>query len=1198
MYFFPDCQSQGWRRCKRTVGRISPGRAVVYISVYAVCVCRRCHPQDQKRRKIMNKPTIKEVEEWVKKLYDTCEETITPAERAEQRKYAIMVQRPQDKKFLVKMLDESSQIRDSKKLAMRIKTLIDQYGVPKFLNKRDTFLFQIYQQFGYFFWPIAIPIIKKRLRMDTSRVIIDAARPNLTKHLATRFDQKIGQNVNLLGEVVLGNQEADKRYYGYLEALKEPDINYISVKISGIYAQTHALNYEESFPELIRRMSELYQAAIDNPYVDEYGKKRAKFINLDMEEYKDAHLTLRLFKEVLSKPEFLNYSAGIVVQSYLPDAWDFQTELLEFAKERCSRGGAPIKMRVVKGCNLEMETVVASLRGWENPVRPDKTEVDANYLHIIERGLLPENSKYLHVGMASHNLYTISYAYLLTQKYGTPKETFCFEMLEGMADQVWRAQSKLGNHVILYTPVVKDEHFLNAVSYLVRRMDENTAPDNFLTHSFNLQPGTETWDFLKKQFEDAYAIKDKIPHTPHRTQNRLEPYKPVPPMDEMKNEPDTDFDRECNQEWQRQIFKKWKKTAADTPYIIPTQIGDKEVTNDKRHKYYDRCQDDEIEICEMSQASAEQVREIVRIADEDAGGWRKKDIEERHRIMYDAANRLGEMRGDLIGCMCAITGKTVVEGDVEVSEGIDYCRFYTTTMKKFLKLSDVDIKAKGTILVISPWNFPCAIPVGGIVAGLAAGNTVILKPATVAAPVAWLFAKAFWDAGVPREALQIIITDREALNTLTTAPEIKHIILTGGTETAQAITRNNPLTPLSAETGGKNVMIITASADRDHAIMNACTSAFGNAGQKCSACSLLLVERSVYNSEEFKTKLIDCATSLKVGSVWDAGNIVGPMITNKNEKLLHALEHLEPGESWLVAPRFVDKKRYILAPTIKWGVKPGSYSFRTELFGPMLSVCPFDTLDEAISLVNGLDYGLTSGIQSLDEKEQKKWKNSIMAGNLYINRGITGAIVNRQPFGGMKLSAFGGGIKAGGPNYCSLFTYITDKPGSKTDYKKSYREAWEAEFAHARDWNKCFGEQNAFRYLPLKGGMALRLFKGDSDEAARMIALAAATAGTPLTISFDPTDDRTQSLAQTGATLKKESLVDFLTDMPRYERIRTCSADIPKEMYQRAADTNKYIATAPPVKDGRVELIHYIKEQSISFEYHRYGSISEVPPVE
>ncbi|WP_044535680.1 aldehyde dehydrogenase family protein, partial [Bacteroides intestinalis] len=218
-------------------------------------------------------------------------------------------------------------------------------------------------------------------------------------------------------------------------------------------------------------------------------------------------------------------------------------------------------------------------------------------------------------------------------------------------------------------------------------------------------------------------------------------------------------------------------------------------------------------------------------------------------IMFEAANRLGDMRGDLIGSMCAVTGKTVVEGDVEVSEGIDYARFYTTTMKKFAALHDVDITSKGTILVISPWNFPCAIPIGGIVAGLAGGNTVILKPATVAAPVAWLFAKAFWDAGVPKEALQVIITDREALKELTTAPAIKHIILTGGTDTAQSIARTNPSTPLSAETGGKNAIILTASGDRDHAIMNIVTSAFGNAGQKCSACSLLLVERSVYEDK-------------------------------------------------------------------------------------------------------------------------------------------------------------------------------------------------------------------------------------------------------------------------------------------------------------------------------------------------------------
>ena len=286
-----------------------------------------------------------------------------------------------------------------------------------------------------------------------------------------------------------------------------------------------------------------------------------------------------------------------------------------------------------------------------------------------------------------------------------------------------------------------------------RRMDENPAPDNGGTHSCNLKPGTATWSFLQKQFEDAYMMKDVLSHKPVRTQNRLEPHAPMAPADVMVNEPDTDFDLPNNQEWVRNIFAKWKKSASDTPEIIPVQIGATTVISEKRHKYYDRCQDDEVCVCEMSQADTEQVKKIVAIAEKDPAGWRKTTLEQRHKIMYAAANKLAEMRGDLIGCMCAVTGKTVVEGDVEVSEGVDYARFYTTTMQEFAKLGDVDITAKGTILVISPWNFPCAIPVGGIVAALAGGNTVILKPATVAAPRAWLFAKAFRGPGVPQHAV-------------------------------------------------------------------------------------------------------------------------------------------------------------------------------------------------------------------------------------------------------------------------------------------------------------------------------------------------------------------------------------------------------------------------------------------------------------
>jgi len=1153
-----------------------------------------------------NMPTIQEVFSWMRKLYDESYSGLTKTEKEEQHMYGTMVTTPSDKKFIVRMLDETSQVRDTQKLARRVKDLIDQYGIPHFLNKTDHALFWMYQKFAYlplFNW-VAVPIIKWRLRRDTSRVIINAARPNLTNHLATRFKEDIGQNVNLLGEVVLGNGEADKRYYSYLEALKEPDINYISVKISGIYAQTHALNYKECFPELIRRMSELYQAAIDNPYTTPEGVTRPKFINLDMEEYKDAHLTMKLFKEVLSLPQFKNYEAGIVVQAYLPDAWDFQSELLEFAHKRVAEGGSPIKMRIVKGCNLDMENIVSDLRGWPNPVRSNKTEVDANYLHIIERGLKPENAKVLHIGMASHNLFTISYAYLLTEMYHTPKDCFCFEMLEGMANHVWRAQKKLGNHVILYTPVVKKEHFLNAISYLVRRMDENTAPDNFLTHSFSLKPDTKEWKELEQQFIDAYNMKDNITHTPTRTQDRNKPYVGQEPQDEMINEPDTDFDRFCNQEWVEKIFAKWKSNGQMTGEksawgdwkpgdVLPTQIGNELVYNDDKVKYFDRSQEGDVLVCEMSRADKAQAEKILQIAEADAGGWRNTTIEERHRIMYKAANILGEMRGDLNGSMCAITGKTIEEADVEVSEGIDYCRFYTTTMKKFAALDDIEIKAKGTVLVLSPWNFPCAIPCGGVVAALASGNTCILKPATVAAPVAWLFAKAFWEAGVPKEALQVVITNREATPLLTSSPVVKHIILTGGTETAQSIAHANPRKPLSAETGGKNVMILSAKGDRDHAIMNACRSAFGNAGQKCSACSLLLVERSVYNNPEFFEKLTDCASSLKVGGVWNAGNIVGPMITNKNDKLEQAFK-LEPGERWLIAPEFVDEKKYIMKPTVKVDVKPESFTFRTELFAPLLAVAPYDTLEQAVELVNGLDYGLTSGLQSLDEQEQRYWKNHIQAGNLYINRGITGAVVNRQPFGGMKLSAFGPGLKAGGPNYCAQFMTITDKAGSTTDYKKSYADWYEKEFKHARNIQpKIRGEQNVFRYLPLKN-MVLRLFGDETLEQVQMVQLAAKTVGTPLTISADADHPLVKDLKD----VKIEGITAFCNSMKQFERVRTISKNIPDEVFQAAAFCDKYIAQAAPVRNGRIELAHYIKEQSISNEYHRYGSQIEVPKIE
>ncbi|MDR1373078.1 MAG: aldehyde dehydrogenase family protein [Dysgonamonadaceae bacterium] len=684
------------------------------------------------------------------------------------------------------------------------------------------------------------------------------------------------------------------------------------------------------------------------------------------------------------------------------------------------------------------------------------------------------------------------------------------------------------------------------------------------------------------------------------------------------NEPDTDLDLPQNRKWALGVLKKWETEVNAENFIIPVQIGDKEVTTENIKTYYDRSRGDEVAVCTANLASQEQVEEIVAIAEKDVSSWRKSSVADRKAILYKVAENLSKKRGDLIGCMAAVTGKTFTEGDVEVSEAIDFCRFYPISMLTFDELKSVEHKPKGIVLVIPPWNFPLAIPVGGCISALAGGNTVLLKPATVALPVAWEFAKCFWDAGVPRDALQVVCpAERKSLNYLGAHKSVKHIILTGGTDTAFRLLENSPRTPLSAETGGKNAIIITANADQDHAILNVVSSAFSNAGQKCSACSLLLVDRKTFEDEAFKSKMRDAVESLRTGSVWNPINYVGPMIDNRNDKLQYAIDHLEEGESWLVKPEFIDEKKYILKPCVKWGVKPGSYTFKTELFAPLLSVVCIDSLEQGIEYANSSEYGLTAGLQSLNAGERTLWKNSIEAGNLYINRGITGAIVRRQPFGGMKRSAFGGGIKAGGPNYVSCFLKFIEKPIVEAPQSTplsnfaqdaegvgkdrinaaftSYAKTWKEVFSEEEDVSHIYGEENTFRYLPLKR-IGFRITNSDNIADILLVMLAASTAKTPLTVSISDNNSLLPTVCKASSQIVEtavvaESETAFIDSMERYDRIRACSEGLTDAAYLKAAKLGLYIVDDRPLIEGRLELLHYLKEQSIAFEYHRYGSI-------
>jgi RHH-type transcriptional regulator, proline utilization regulon repressor / proline dehydrogenase / delta 1-pyrroline-5-carboxylate dehydrogenase len=395
--------------------------------------------------------------------------------------------------------------------------------------------------------------------------------------------------------------------------------------------------------------------------------------------------------------------------------------------------------------------------------------------------------------------------------------------------------------------------------------------------------------------------------------------------------------------------------------------------------------------------------------------------------------------------------------------------------------------------------------------------------------------------------------------------------LTGATATAKLFMQLRLGIDLIAETGGKNALIITALADRDQAIKDLVQSAFGFAGQKCSACSLAILEGELYDDLHFREQLRDAVQSLAVGSAWELKSRVTPLIREANPTLLRGLTVLDEGEEWLLKPLQDAKNPNLWSPGIKLGVKRGSFAYQNELFGPVLGLMRAEDLEEAVDLANGTPYGLTSGLHSLDQREKDYWLKCIEAGNCYINRSITGAIVQRQPFGGYKQSSFGPGLKAGGPNYLIQFMSAEARQAQPT-----YQQWWNSYYSQDHDPSQLVGEANLLRYLP-RERMLVRFQKGDSRQALLNVLEAARICGTPIEVSCDPGEQ--SSLAET-----EEQLIERL-DGGRVRFLSTPSSTL-KLAFANAAVT---VIDSPVNTCGRVELLHYLREVSISHCTHRYG---------
>ena len=1168
----------------------------------------------------------------------------TPQERRQQAELDRMLEHPEDKATLTQITDQSFRSNSPGRVVDQMVHILDVQGVPRFFSVFDQALLKGFQSFGEYLPGVAVPLVKEKMRKETANVILPAEEDKLRGHLSERTREGVRMNVNFLGEAILGEQECRKRLDRYLSALQMPEIECVSIKISTLYSQISALARRHTIRVVSDRLELLYRAAAKERFVRPDKTEVPKFVYLDMEEYRDLSLTAEIFMQTLDRPGLEQVRAGIALQAYVPDSALVQHSITHWAQKRVQQGKAPVTIRIVKGANMEMERVEASLRGWPQAPYRTKIQTDANYKRMLRYGMEPERLQAVQLGIASHNLFDLAYAMVLAVATKS-LDRVQFEMLEGMANHQRRAVLELSQRLLLYAPACYRQEFINAIGYLIRRLDENTGPDNFLRHAFKIQVGSSTWQRLENGFIESIRTIDQVPFDARRTQDRnVASVQPKAPSNwrRFSNEPDTDFSLIPNTLWAEKIIKDWMPRCDSKAPEIPVSIaGSLEQGKGQSMESTDPSRPGVV-AATYTQADAQQLHLALECLKKDPAGWGSMDPKTRYRILRQVAQELRNARADLIGSAILDAGKTILESDPEVSEAIDFVEFYAISALDLQLDPGKRVSPAGPVVVISPWNFPIAIPCGGIAAALAAGNTVLLKPASDTVLPAYVLCECFWRAGVPREALQFAPSSGPLISKILLSDDsIARVILTGGTQTALNILEMNPSLPLLAETGGKNATILSGLCDRDLAIKNLLHSAFSHGGQKCSATSLALLDREIFQSQEFKEQFADAVTSLRVGSAWDLSTKIGPLIRPPSGDLLRGLKELERRENWLVMPTQVGDNPCLISPGVKWNVQAGSFTHHTELFGPVLGVMEFERLEQAVEMVNATGYGLTSGLESLDDREQEIWKKKIHAGNLYINRPTTGAIVLRQPFGGLGKSAFGPGTKAGGPNYVTMLHRWKDtsehpdpdsgaKPQqpmllkfwekldviaydllkSETSAKACLAKLRKAilnydrfardEILQQHDHFRLVGQDNYRRYLAINP-IHIRVEPADSLWGVLARCTAAIAVGGGALVSADPSIDDSRIEAFEHATLGWAGKIEWIEQSEdelcqeilqgRLRRLRYDGTSKASEKIRRlAAKHFVYIAEAP-VSVEDLELLWYVAEQSISVDYHRYGNL-------
>ena len=875
---------------------------------------------------------------------------------------------------------------------------------------------------------IAGEIIKSHVESLARQFIAGRDPKDAFSALQTLRSEGVAFSVDLLGEVVVSDKEAREYTESYVRLLdflypevmkwqevplldrdnngSIPKLN-ISFKVSSFYSQFDPLDWHGSLEKTKDGLRPIFKKAQD----------LGASITFDMEHYYYKDLTIAIFKSILE--EFKDFPfAGIALQTYLKDTKEDVLKIIEWTE----KNERPITIRLVKGAHWDYEIAVNQQKGWPAPIFLNKEETDRNFEEITK--ILLENTRFIHPAFATHNIRSISNAIAVADSLNVPRDAFEFQMLYGMAEPVRMALLKKLYRIRVYTAVGE---LIPGMAYLVRRLLENTSNESF----------------LRKSFVEKKAFKELMKFPQEQGDVFIE--KPV--NGTFKNEAPADFSKAENRAKMHDALKMIKKEFNG---IYPLCISNEEIVTEKEILSVNPAKPDEI-IGKVSSASREDAEKAVEEARKTWHEWKKTSPEERANYLFRAAQEIRKRRFELAALEVYEVGKTWKEADADVAEAIDYLEYYGREMIRIGtpqrlghypgERNEYLYEPRGVGVIISPWNFPLAIPAGMASAGIVTGNCVIFKPSGLSPVTGWKLFEAFRLSGLPTGVLQFLPGPGEEVGEhLVSNPDVDFIAFTGSMDVGLRIVERageihfiqKNVKRVIAEMGGKNAIIIDETADLDEAVKGVLESALGYQGQKCSACSRVIVIGDLFN--KFCERLKEAMESIKIGPPEDPASFMGPVVDSG--ALTKIEEYIELGtkEENVLLCRKVKEKGYFIGPVIFVDVDPDSPIAQDEIFGPVLAVMRARTIDEAIALANNTLYALTGGLYSRSPATIQKVRDEMRTGNLYINRNITGALVGRQPFGGFAMSGIGS--KAGGPDY--LLQFLNSKSISENTIRKGF----------------------------------------------------------------------------------------------------------------------------------------------------------------